>query len=494
MTLSHCWGPPSKHPISTSKDNLEQRMRRIAFDHLSQSFQDAIRITKSLDQRYLWIDSLCIIQDDEEDWIREAAAMAKVYGGSLCTLTALSSEDSTEGCRVKGSAQPSLSRYLDLDFGRHRVRIFEDEPIDWHSEYGDDLYRHGGYGRNPLRKRAWTLQERELSVRNIHFAQDLVLWECKERKGSNELPWHEKKPEDDFQPWPIRIDPSESLGPNGPVSLRERWYELMEDYASRSLTKEKDKLPALSGLAFKFKEYFPTGQYLAGLWSSHLPSALLWKTMHRPPHVDSYNGKTHKPRRLVSYVAPSWSWASIDGGITFESQRLKSDPQRPEESAADYDFGELIVDSTHIQPKGADPFGEISNAFLVLRACVASVDPMPATIKYENSNKDLWATTTKDGVNAGIFYPDNIDELQDAEEIFYLSVKSEPSHSQTSLPHELYGESFSTPRELIGNELGMGLALVRDPMSKDVYRRVGLMRWVKKSLLTGIEPSIVTLI
>lgn len=232
ITLSHCWGPPSKHPTTTSEDNLDQRMRRIAFDRLSQTCQDAIRITRNLDQRYLWIDSLCIIQDDEEDWAREAAVMAKIYGGSLCTFTALSSKDSTEGCHINTNIQSSLSRYLDVDFGPRRVRFFEDEPKYWHSEYGDNPYRREEYGSNPLRKRAL---------------------ECKENKGSTQFPWRDMKPEDDLQPWPIRNDPSESLAPSGPVSLRDRWYELMEHYSDRSLTKERDRLPALSGLVSKFE-------------------------------------------------------------------------------------------------------------------------------------------------------------------------------------------------------------------------------------------------
>jgi hypothetical protein len=148
--------------------------------------------------------------------------MAKVYGALLCTLSALNSKDRTEGCRINANIQSSLSRYFDVDLGPRRLRIFDDEPTDWHSEYGDDPYRHGEYGNNSLRKRAWTLQERELSIRNIHFSRNMVLWECKEKKASNQLTWHEMKPEDVFQPRPIRNDPSESLAPSGPVSLRHR--------------------------------------------------------------------------------------------------------------------------------------------------------------------------------------------------------------------------------------------------------------------------------
>lgn len=426
-------------------------MARISFDHLPQTFQDAVSVTRKLDLRYLWIDSLCIIQNDEEDWAREAAAMAKVYGGSLCTLSALEAQDSTEGFRIRDDVQ-NFGSYIDLDLGPRRVRIFEDKPRDWHLEYGDDHFRHRGFGRKPLRKRAWTLQERELSTRNIHFAGDLILWECRETKGSNQLPWHHMTPVDDFQPWPIRNDPSESLVPNGAVSLRDRWYELMEDYSSRSLTKEKDKLPALSGLASKFREHFRTGQYLAGLWSNHLPSALLWKTTNGPR-----DDQSHSVRRLTSYMAPSWSWASLDGGVTFESQRLycgsKNISERPKESAADYDFGDLIVDSTDIQSKGVDPFGEIMSASLVLRGTVVSVYHKSIETKYRQDSTGLRAIIGKDGADVGVFYPDIIGEVLDADPIFCLSVRSEPSESQISKPQELYEND--SPEQIGGLIMGL---------------------------------------
>jgi len=70
-------------------------MQRIKFSHLSQTFQDAVKLVKQLGQHYLWIDSLCIIQDDKTDWAIEAAAMAAVYGNSIFTIFALSSQNST---------------------------------------------------------------------------------------------------------------------------------------------------------------------------------------------------------------------------------------------------------------------------------------------------------------------------------------------------------------------------------------------------------------
>jgi hypothetical protein len=100
VALSHCWGRPSKLPLTTRMANLSQHLQRISFSDLPLTFKDAVKLTLNLGHRYLWIDSLCIVQDDPEDWLREASKVGSVYGNALVTLSALSSVDSTRGCRI----------------------------------------------------------------------------------------------------------------------------------------------------------------------------------------------------------------------------------------------------------------------------------------------------------------------------------------------------------------------------------------------------------
>jgi Heterokaryon incompatibility protein (HET) len=488
VALSHCWGPSSKLPLTTRANNLGQRSQRISFFDLSLTFKDAVKLMRDLGQRYLWIDSLCIVQDDPEDWVREASKMATVYGNALFTLSALSSVDSTYGCRVANPREITHNhRFFDFDSGPYRIRFFERAIHKWHEEYGDNTYRHGKYGDNPLRRRAWTLQERELSTRSIHFSQNLVLWQCKTLKASNELSWHEVKPVDDFQPWPIRNFPAESLSPDGPVLTRDRWYELMEDYMSRLLTKDADKLPALSGLAQSFHTRLPSSQYLAGLWTGHLPHALLWRM--GPRHTWS------NARRSMSYRAPSWSFLSLDGTMSYESQRFdNSGGSRPEEGTSDYDPSDLVILDIHLQPSGTDRYGAIDKASLLVRGKIVRLKIRRQLVKDDEDPVALsqtWkALETIDDSVAGAIYPDVMNELSSDTQLWCLSVRNEPIWAEVPLPYELYGLQFSE-RDEIGPEdtMIMGLALLQDLNTVGTFRRVGMIRWVKKSLFSGITPS-----
>ncbi len=95
LTLSHCWG--SFMPKRLLKSTLEPMKRSIRFDELSKTFQDALAVTRQLGMRYIWIDSLCIIQDSDEDWRRESAQMGHIYASSHCNLAATSAADGSEG-------------------------------------------------------------------------------------------------------------------------------------------------------------------------------------------------------------------------------------------------------------------------------------------------------------------------------------------------------------------------------------------------------------
>ena len=145
VCLSHCWGSPSVRPIQTTKRSISQHRKRIPFTHLSLTFKDAVRITRDLGQRYLWIDSLCIVQDDEQDWVKEASKMPNIYGAAMLTLAALKSADGSFGCRMGpiDISRRFIPRKTDISRGKDHIRFFEKKPKYWYKEYGDNPYKHG---------------------------------------------------------------------------------------------------------------------------------------------------------------------------------------------------------------------------------------------------------------------------------------------------------------------------------------------------------------
>lgn len=375
VTLSHCWGPPSKHSITTTKATLSERMTRIPFKTLSQTFQDSIKISRSLKQRFLWIDSLCIIQDDEDDWASEAALMALVYGHSYFTLAALSSRDSTEGCKMVADIQSSYSnRFVDIDFydygpgqnktrfPHQRVRIFETPVrIDEIHESVDD---------GPLNDRAWTLQERELSRRVISFSKKGPLWECTELRATSQRPWvHNER----FQG-----------ATNGLFKSKASWQDIVENYSARSLSKQSDKLVALSGLAHAAQESYQGATYVGGMWSTSLPRALRWMIVpQRSKPEPAYQTATEP-----AYIEPSWSWASVGSPVIFGTCS-------PGLARHDLKVEEMVG-----IPKYQDPYGALQCGALVLSgALLVDIDvgdPITGSHALTDDRRMM-----KDGVSVG---------------------------------------------------------------------------------------------
>lgn len=224
-----------------------------------------------------------------------------------------------------------------------------------------------------------------------------------------------------------------------------------------------------------------------------MPSALLWKT------VVEREGSPHegvRPRRPVEYRAPSWSWAAVEGSVSYESQRLVNiGDERVEEGVKSFDYGFLEVVGGDIQLAGSDRFGAISTASLQMRGCILAM-----RFRYEKHgiggyprDDGMRVLIGEHGCAAGALYPDIISEVRDLEWVYCLSIKGESFYSKTHLPSGLYEKSSYTEEETLGEDaMVMGLALMKDTSKPDTYTRVGLIRWVKKSSFLGIMPSLFT--
>jgi hypothetical protein len=167
VCLSHCWGKaPITHTTTTS--TLRQYQGHIAWSALPRTFQHAIIFTQKLRIRYLWIDSLCIIQDDKEDWRKQSAMMCSVFQGSA-------SSDSRGGLFFKASLDERGYSIWNRQAGEAKWQVCVRRPIQHFSffEGGKSLKE-----ASPLLKLAWVFQERLLAPRLLHFGPQELIWEC----------------------------------------------------------------------------------------------------------------------------------------------------------------------------------------------------------------------------------------------------------------------------------------------------------------------------
>ncbi|OCL01472.1 HET-domain-containing protein, partial [Glonium stellatum] len=303
LTLSHRWGSLSMPKLLSN--NLENMKQRIVLSNLPQTFQEAIYITKKLRIRYIWIDSLCIVQNNEEDWLQEAALMGKVYERGLCNIAATASAEEIGAMFVERDPALNSSILLTIASQKHMQTCYCVTSRLWEKMVC----------QAQLNQRGWVLQERVLSSRTIHFASQLF-WECCEFQACETYPGG--IPTSELRPDPpsglkALVRPRLSLGTSQEsVHLHQAWKYLVEAYSLCKLTVTSDKLLAISGIARQIAR--PLGdEYLAGVWKGDLARELLWAV---PYHPDSGNPASilEGPQRFrpKEYRAPSWSWASLD--------------------------------------------------------------------------------------------------------------------------------------------------------------------------------------
>lgn len=313
---------------------------------MPQSFADAVFITRKLRVRYLWIDSLCIIQDSHEDWATEAAKMRDVYANSFLTISAAMVEDSHQGFLRKRN-EDTLKSLAELE-----------HPIP-NSNMTGKIYLRPDFDswsrtivNGTLAQRAWTLQERLLARRVLHFGDAHLFWECgsictserclepnQVRANEQENPLFSKSV---IENWGDHC----SLSIPNPI---DRWYIVVEEYTKRGLTKDSDKLPAISGLAKEV--HTKTGgwaYYWAGLWQPDMHRGMLWTAV--------VNAVLKSPS---SYRAPSWSWAALNGPVKIHFDRLDRRDKRYE----------ALFLGGGVTSKGFDRFGEVTGGHLLIRAC-----------------------------------------------------------------------------------------------------------------------------
>ena len=284
MTLSHCWG--AAQFITLRKDNLAELGQGIQLGKLPKTFQDAVAVAQWFEIRYLWIDSLCIVQDSQEDWVKESATMRSVYSRSTMNISATGAVDPSIGCFLDRKPDNILPFSALLSGSQIECICFEDNF--WRANISDA----------PLSKRAWAFQERLLSPRILHFGAIQMSWECMESASCETFP--EGVP--DIGQLPSVITKREFFDhTRGSKSIR-MWDMLVTYYTNCAMTVASDIYMAFAGVVEEIHSL--TGEeYFAGFWRIDLERQLLWER----------NGpETGKP---TVYRAPSWSWFSSNGAV-----------------------------------------------------------------------------------------------------------------------------------------------------------------------------------
>ncbi|KAJ3455168.1 hypothetical protein MRS44_013768 [Fusarium solani] len=279
--LTYCWGGPQK--IKTTTQNVTARYSGFLLSDLPLTIRDALSVCRRLAISHIWIDSLCIIQDDQNDKAPELAKMPEIYQGALVTISASCALACTEGfLHDRSPYLPGVAFPLK---NQDNYDIAQVISID-------------GFKEEPIDARAWTFQEQVLSKRVLEYGTQ-----------ENEFLCRRSRKEERFRLCPDSASPREYL-------LTDQLVDQVSQYSSRSLTFQHDTLNAIAGAASRFAEAsgLPPTEYIVGLWRPMLISGLLW---HTAGHEAQKENNT--------WIAPSWSWASVQGQVRWEHSVRESD-------------------------------------------------------------------------------------------------------------------------------------------------------------------------
>ena len=336
VALSHRW-PTGSCSWVTTRENLHARMNNLSILDLPQTLQDYTYVVNQLGIRYLWIDSICIIQDSAADWELVSSQMTDIYGGATMTIFADGAADDNAGMTFT-RADSRASGPISSDGGSFERLV----------------------NRSLLSTRAWIFQERSMSRRILHITSEQMVWECRSCHIAESAP---SLPQNGA-PWLGNLVKTLRAVRLSQSALMDYWPRLVEEYTQRKLTLGKDKLPALSGLA----KYIATRtknstseDYVAGMWSESLKTDLLWES--------SWDDPDHLPKRPSEWRAPTWSWASIDDPVVYS----KADTILQNDEDFEPTYGG--VGDPQVRLQGRDPYGQITNATVLLKgdACWVKV-------------------------------------------------------------------------------------------------------------------------
>lgn len=331
VALSYRWG--ESLPLTTTIETLKERKQGIAISSLPNTLRDAVLVARAFGISYLWVDALCIVQDLSTDWSRESSKMGDIFRKAFFVIRADAAVDCCSGflhLRTGHLARETL----EIKFpgaGRPQKSVFVRDQV---GRILGEVAHASDKTPTALSTRGWVLQERYLASRTLIFAAEEMAWECRS------------------------ITRCEcNLAVCETYDLLVDWKLAVETYSSLQLTKGSDRLPGFSGIAATFQDRSPTSEkYFCGIWGNSLAEQLLW-------YVPKSYGPKYISQRHGEYHAPSWSWASITGPVTYYHREL-------DKGSRAYDFKIVAAECQLASP---NPYGSVRSANLKVSGCLCPV-------------------------------------------------------------------------------------------------------------------------
>lgn len=326
VALSYCWG--GDQPNKTTLATLQSHAQDMQWESLPRSIQDAVRVTLGLGFKWLWVDSLCIVQDDVEEMAQQIALMPRIYSEATLTIVASKAARATDGFLDDIDPLSGAGVAFKLSFSLAHPHLARGTVYALNLPLGGVCETP-----DPTDNRGWTFQERFLSSRLLEFRARQVRLICP--RSYDPVYKHPKVLEDGWEVADHRLlaefsdmtvagcqemdhHPRNSNSTQlGCHTYEEHWgrqfYNMAESYTSRKLSNPQDRILAISGVAEVFRQAL-SDEYLVGIWKRSLPFGLLWGI--------NLNSRQSRP---THYQAPSWSWAAVNGDVHFEKLSRASD-------------------------------------------------------------------------------------------------------------------------------------------------------------------------
>jgi hypothetical protein len=441
--LSYCWGTSKQS--STTKDNLPFRKQQIIVSELSQTLQDAITTARALGLHYIWIDALCIVQDDEHDWAVESSRMADIYSGAYIVLAATRASDCAEGF-----LQPRQNLTETMQLPNTVVEVSA-RRVTTH-----DCWSKIGVDNQPLYQRAWAMQERELARRIIHFLPDEILWYCQTTTycecGSS--PLRASSRISSFTAFSELLAKKDCTDDQPTFGVA--WACLIQDYHRLQLTHVTDKLPALSGLALRVEPLNP-GRYVAGLWEKDIAYQLAWWSIH--------------DGQRTGLDGPSFSWVAATNPIQWPRLEKKRFVSR------------CRLIATGGTPSTANPYGSIPDCSITVRARALRGKQLYQFITKERSR---WDNKTEQP------YLNRMDKLGARDLAAILADETVYPEGETSPPSRdsvLCMELFQAEDSLGPSLTDINALLLHSDDNGRTYTRIGLLRDFDRSWYDGVAEQ-----